>query len=216
MARNPPDPRKSPAGRFTRRGLLMGAGAAAAGAALQRSVEQAASSESPAAAGQNSPVRVLGPEALDIACRVNGAERTFKVEPRTTLLSALRLRLDLTGAKPVCDRSQCGACTVLLDGETVYACGVLAVEVEGRQVQTVEGLGSPDALHPVQAAFCQHDAMQCGFCTPGFVVSCAWAVAQHGRGLTLEQARSATSGNLCRCGTHPHVLAAALDAAKRA
>jgi aerobic-type carbon monoxide dehydrogenase small subunit (CoxS/CutS family) len=159
-------------------------------------------------------VRVQGPGSVEVALRVNGEERRLQVEPRTTLLSALRLRLDLTGAKPVCDRSQCGACTVWLDGLTVYACSVLAVEAEGRDVTTVEGLGTPQAMDPVQAAFCAEDAMQCGFCTPGMVMACAFAVKEHGPALTEEQARAAVAGNLCRCGTHPHVFRAALRAAR--
>ncbi|MGE0193845.1 MAG: (2Fe-2S)-binding protein [Planctomycetota bacterium] len=211
----PPDP-SSPQGalpdrasRVTRRGLFKGAGAAAVSAAILGTRETLARE-----AAVPDGVRTQGPGAVAIAVRVNGEERKLTVEPRTTLLSALRLRLDLTGAKPVCERSQCGACTVWLDGKTVYACSVLAVEAEGREVTTVEGLGSPGDMHPVQAAFCAEDALQCGFCTPGMVMACAFAVKQHGKDLTDEQARAAVAGNLCRCGTHPHVLRAALRAAK--
>ena len=208
----PAPPRATPADpatRVSRRGLFKGAGAAAVSAALLGARETLAREAAVA-----DEVRTQGPGVVPITLRVNGEERKVQVEPRTTLLSALRLRLDLTGAKPVCERSQCGACTVWLDGQTVYACSVLAVEAEGREVTTVEGLGTPSDMHPVQAAFCAEDALQCGFCTPGMVMACAFAVKQHGKDLTDDQARAAVAGNLCRCGTHPHVLRAALRAAK--
>jgi aerobic-type carbon monoxide dehydrogenase small subunit (CoxS/CutS family) len=192
----------------TRRGLLKGAGLAAASGALLRTTE-AIAKEAEAGA-----VRVQGPGAEKVALKVNGQAKELSAEPRETLLEALRLQLDLTGAKPVCDRGACGACTVWLDGEPVYACTLLALECEGREITTVEGLGTPAALHPVQAAFVAEDGMQCGFCTPGMVMSCAYAVKAHGKGLTEAQARAATAGNLCRCGTYPHVLNAALRAAK--
>jgi xanthine dehydrogenase YagT iron-sulfur-binding subunit len=195
------------AGGLSRRSLLKGAGLAAASQAILRPLDALARE-----AGEET--RVQGPGPVEVGLRVNGDARTLRVEPRETLLGALRLRLDLTGAKPACDRGQCGACTVWLDDLPVYACTVLAVEAEGRRVTTVEGLGRPDALHPVQAAFCAEDALQCGFCTPGMVMSCAWAVRIHGPGLTPEQAREATSGNLCRCGTYADVLRAALRAAR--
>jgi aerobic-type carbon monoxide dehydrogenase small subunit (CoxS/CutS family) len=145
--------------------------------------------------------------------RVNGAERDLDVEPRRTLLDALRGDLDLTGAKRVCDRGTCGACTIWLDGKPVYACMVLAIEAVGSEITTVEGLGTPEELHPMQAAFGKYDALQCGFCTPGFVMSCAWAAKTHGKDLDEAGVRESTCGNLCRCGTYPHVIAAALDAA---
>lgn len=194
----------------TRRGLLQGAGLAAAAGSVLKPLEALADE---AAAGGT---RVQGPGAVPVTLRVNGTPRALTLEPRATLLEALRLPLDLTGAKPACDRGTCGACTVWLDGEPVYACTLLALECEGREVTTVEGLGTPAAMHPVQAAFVAHDGMQCGFCTPGMVMSCAHAVKTHGKGLTVEQARAATTGNLCRCGTYPHVLRAALAAAKGA
>jgi aerobic-type carbon monoxide dehydrogenase small subunit (CoxS/CutS family) len=154
---------------------------------------------------------------VTFAVEVNGKPTEIACEPRETLLSVLRLPVhDLTGAKPVCDRGQCGACTVWLDDLPVYACMVLAVEAEGRRVTTVEGLGDPKQPHPVQASFVAKDALQCGFCTPGFVMSCAHAVRVHGRDLTADQVREATAGNLCRCGTYPHVVEAALAAARKA
>lgn len=200
------DPKR---GGVTRRTLFKGAGAAAAAGALFRSVDGLAKD------APDAP-RTQGPGKTKVTLRVNGEARTLEVEPRDTLLETLRLPLDLTGAKPVCDRGTCGACTVWLDGELVQACGVLAIEAEGRAVTTVEGLGNPQALHAVQAAFVQEDALQCGFCTPGMVMSCAWAVKKHGPDLTEDQAREACAGNLCRCGTYPNVLKAALAAAKGA
>ncbi len=193
----------------TRRALFKGAGLAAASGAVLKPL-QALAKEDP----KQGP-RVQGPGKVEVALTVNGKAQKVDVETRTTLLQALRLPLDLTGAKPACDRGQCGACTVLLDGEPVYACTVLAVEAEGRAVTTCEGLGTPESMHPVQEAFVDQDGVQCGFCTPGMVVACAWAVKKHGPDLTEAQAREATAGNLCRCGTYPHVLKAALQAARR-
>lgn len=197
-------------GGVTRRALFQGAGAAAAAGALFQGAEALAEE------GESGP-RSQGPGEVPVSLQINGSERKFQVEPRDTLLDTLRARpLLLTGAKDVCDRGQCGACTVWVDGEPVYACGVLTVEVEGRQVTTVEGLGNPKAMHVVQQAFVEQDALQCGFCTPGLVMSCAHAVKKHGRNLTEDQVREACAGNLCRCGTYPHVLKAALAAAKGA
>jgi xanthine dehydrogenase YagT iron-sulfur-binding subunit len=191
----------------TRRALFQGAGAAAAAGALFRG-DAALAKDAP------SGPKSQGPGPVTITLRVNGQEQKVEVAPRDTLLQTLRLPLDLTGAKPVCERGQCGACTVWLDDRPVYACSVLSLEAEGRSVTTVEGLGSPQALHAVQKAFVDHDALQCGFCTPGLVMSCAHAVKTHGKDLTEAQVRAACAGNLCRCGTYPHVLKAALAAAK--
>ena len=193
-------------GGVTRRALLKGAGAAAAAGAIAGPVEALA--QEAEAGGE-----VAGPGPVRMTLTVNGAKRDLEVEPRRTLLDALRADLDLTGAKKVCDRGTCGACTVWLDGKPVYACMVLAIEAVGSEITTVEGLGTPDALHPVQEAFRKHDALQCGFCTPGFVMSTAWAVAKHGTNLDRQLVMAETSGNLCRCGTYPHIVSAALDAA---
>ena len=134
------------------------------------------------------------------------------IEPRVTLLEVLRDHLGLTGAKLVCDRGACGACTVHLDGRPVTACMVLAVSARGHEITTIEGLGTPDRMHPVQRAFVDHDALQCGFCTPGMAMSVAAAI-QRNPGLGLEEIKRAVAGNICRCGTYPHVFAAALKAA---
>ncbi|MDJ0521464.1 MAG: (2Fe-2S)-binding protein [Planctomycetota bacterium] len=195
---------------LTRRSLFKGAGAAAAAGAVFRSLDASAKDDVPAGP------RTQGPGKAKLTLQVNGQSREVQAEPRETLLEVLRLPLDLTGAKPVCNRGQCGACTVWLDGTPVYACSVLAVEAEGRKVTTVEGLGNPDDMHAVQSAFVEKDALQCGFCTSGLVMSAAWAVGKHGPDLSEEQARAACSGNLCRCGTYPHVVEAAIAAAKTA
>jgi xanthine dehydrogenase YagT iron-sulfur-binding subunit len=145
---------------------------------------------------------------------VNGADRTLEVDPRTTLLDALRDQLRLTGAKKGCDHGECGACTVLADGRPILGCLRLAVMCEGAAITTIEGLGSEDALHPMQRAFAEHDALQCGFCTPGQILSAVACVAA-GRAGTDAEVREWMSGNLCRCAGYPQILAAvrAVDSA---
>ena len=150
---------------------------------------------------------------MPIELTVNGRPRSLKLEPRVTLLEALRDGLDLTGAKKVCDRASCGACTVILDGRAVYSCTVLAMEAQGKKIETVEGLAPGDQLHPVQAAFVENDAQQCGFCTPGFVMA-AKAFLDHHPNPTPEQMRLGLGGNLCRCGTYEGVRKAVMEAAK--
>ena len=155
----------------------------------------------------------LGPGPVDITLSVNGVDRALAVEPRVTLLAALRDRLDLTGSKEVCDRGACGACTVHLDGAPVVACMMLAVDAHGSKVRTIEGLERDGRLHPVQEAFIAHDALQCGFCTPGMIMSCV-ALVERVKQPTEEQIRAAVAGNLCRCGTYPHVFQACREAAR--
>jgi xanthine dehydrogenase YagT iron-sulfur-binding subunit len=157
----------------------------------------------------------LGPGEVSITLNVNGRTHTLAVEPRVTLLDALRTRLDITGQKRVCDRGSCGACTMLVDGRAVYACSMLAVEAQGTSIKTVEGLADGTVLHPVQQALCDTDGTMCGFCTPGFVVSMV-ALLEKVPDPTPEQARKALDGNVCRCGTYPRVLEAALKAGKGA
>jgi xanthine dehydrogenase YagT iron-sulfur-binding subunit len=156
---------------------------------------------------------VRGPGEIPITLQINGQSRKLNVEPRVTLLDALRNRLDLTGAKKVCDRGTCGACTVLVDDKPVYSCSMLALEAEGRKITTVEGLGTPANMNAVQRAFVKHDAQQCGFCTPGFVVA-ATAFARKNPNATVDDARQALGGNLCRCGTYAGMMLAAAEAAK--
>lgn len=151
----------------------------------------------------------IGPGDVPITLTINGQRHQLRVEPRVTLLDAMRTRLDLTGAKRVCDRGSCGACTVIIDGRTFYACSVLAIEAQDRNIRTVEGLASGNALHAVQQAFCDHDALMCGFCTPGLVMATV-ALLERTPAPTPQQARRALDGNICRCGTNVGVLAAAL------
>lgn len=206
MTRRDPDIPEEERRGFTRRRLLGTAAMGAAAGALLRPAR--------ALAGEPETVAGIGPEASPVSITVNGEKRKLVVEPRQTLLDALRADLDLTGAKRVCDRGTCGACTVWLDGRPVYSCSVLAVEAEGREVTTVEGLGTPDAMHPVQAAFVASDALQCGFCTPGFVMSTAAAVRDFGSELNPSRLLRCLSGNLCRCGTYSQIMDAALSAAR--
>ena len=154
-----------------------------------------------------------GPEDTLITLNINGKRRKLNVEPRVTLLDALRNRLDLTGAKKVCDRGTCGSCTVLVDGEPAYSCSMLAVEAAGRKITTIEGLGTPERMNAVQKAFVENDAQQCGFCTPGFVVACT-AVLNKNPNATLAEAQAGCGGNLCRCGTYVGMNVALMDAAK--
>jgi xanthine dehydrogenase YagT iron-sulfur-binding subunit len=156
----------------------------------------------------------IGPGEAKIVLIVNGQEQTLSVEPRTTLLDALRNRLDLTGAKKVCDRGTCGACTVLKDGRPIYSCTALAIDVVGSQITTIESLGAPDNLSPVQAAFVHNDAQQCGFCTPGFVMACTAMLKSHANP-TAEQVRLGLGGNLCRCGTYAGIKEAIIEAGKK-
>ena len=157
-------------------------------------------------------VKVFGPGKAPITLLVNGQKRSAEVEPRVTLLEALRNDLDVTGAKRVCDRATCGACTVIMDGKPVYSCSVLAIEAEGHPITTVEGLMQGERLHPIQQAFIDNDAQQCGFCTPGFVVACKAFLDKNPRPTPAEVQRG-LGGNLCRCGTYVGVRAAVMQAA---
>lgn len=157
-------------------------------------------------------VAVQGPGKVPITLNVNGKTLKAQLEPRVTLLDALRDEFELTGAKRVCDRGTCGACTVLLDGKAAYSCSVLAIDAQSRQITTVEGLGEPGKLHPVQQAFVDNDAQQCGFCTPGFVVATKAFLDQHPNP-TPEQIRHGLGGNFCRCGTYAGIRAAVMQVA---
>jgi carbon-monoxide dehydrogenase small subunit/xanthine dehydrogenase YagT iron-sulfur-binding subunit len=154
-----------------------------------------------------------GPEPVQVKLVINGAARNLRLEPRMTLAEALRGPLGLTGTKIACNRGACSACTIWLDGQPVLSCMMLAIDVGARCVTTIEGLATGDTLHKVQAAFIEHDAMQCGFCTPGIVMSCA-ALLEHEPHPSAEDVRAAISGHICRCGTYPHVVAAMLAAAE--
>ena len=194
-----------PAG-LSRRGFLkgLGVGSVATGLLSPVSLKEALAKES----------GVVGPGELPVTLKINGQSRSLNLEPRVTLLDALRNRLELTGCKKVCDRGTCGACTVLVDGHPAYSCSMLALEAEGREITTIEGLGTPERMNEVQKAFVHHDAQQCGFCTPGFVVACTAFVRNHPNA-TLEQVRAGLGGNLCRCGTYAGMMLAVVDAAKK-
>jgi aerobic-type carbon monoxide dehydrogenase small subunit (CoxS/CutS family) len=199
---------------LSRRALLKGAGVTAAGAAIAESGLTALAQEQVQGQGRASTTKVIGPDAVPITLNVNGQQRKLQAEPRTTLAEALRINLDMTGTKVVCDRGACSACTVFLDGTPVCSCMTLAIDAQGRQIKTIEGLASGDQLHPVQEQFIEHDAMQCGFCTPGMIMSCA-ALLERNKNPNLDDVKTATSGNLCRCGTYPKVFDATLAAAKQ-
>ena len=197
-----------PAGGLSRRGFLKGAGVAAAGAALADGAIETFAQEA-----QQSRA-LLGPGAVPITLKVNGADKKFNVEPGATLAEVLRVQADMTGTKVVCDRGSCSACTVWLDGKTVCSCMTLALDARGKEIKTIEGLADGDKLHPVQEQFIQHDALQCGFCTPGMIMSCA-NLLERNKNPNLDDVKQACSGNLCRCGTYPKVFDATLAAAKQ-
>jgi xanthine dehydrogenase YagT iron-sulfur-binding subunit len=161
------------------------------------------------AEAQGTAPRALGPGAVPITLTINGRAQQLQVEPRMTLLDAVRNKLDYTGTKRVCDRGSCGACTMIVDGRAIYACSTLAVDSQGKNIRTVEGLAQGTVLHPVQQAFCDTDGLMCGFCTPGFVMA-AVALLEKVPNPTPEQARRGLDGNICRCGTYVGVLEAAL------
>jgi len=164
------------------------------------------------AAGQEVPVH--GPGKVPMEFSVNGKPYKASLEPRVTLLDALRDSLDITGAKRVCDKGECGACTVLLDDKTVYSCSMLAIEAQGKKITTVESLMEEGKLHPVQQAFVDNDGSQCGFCTPGFVVACKALLDKH-PDPSAEDIRRGLSGNYCRCGTYDGIRAAVAQVARK-
>ena len=159
-------------------------------------------------------VKVFGPGKVPIQLTLKGKSLSAQVEPRVTLLDALRNELDITGAKRVCDRGTCGACTMIVDGKPVYSCSVLAIEAQGKSITTVEGLMQGENSHPLQQAFIDNDAQQCGFCTPGFVVA-SKAFLDKNPNPTPEQVQKGLGGNLCRCGTYVGVRAAVVQAAQK-
>jgi xanthine dehydrogenase YagT iron-sulfur-binding subunit len=160
---------------------------------------------SPAAPGRAE--ELPAPAKMSVTLRVNGVARKLSVAPWTTLLDALRLHLDLTGTKKGCDHGQCGACTVLLDGRRINSCLTLAVMKDGAEVTTIEGLAQADRLHPLQLAFIEHDAFQCGYCTPGQICSAVALIAE-GKAHGVDEIRELMSGNICRCGAYPNIVAA--------
>jgi xanthine dehydrogenase YagT iron-sulfur-binding subunit len=194
-------PRRKDESGFSRRTFLktVGAGGVAAGVLTK----------APNVKAQGPPA--LGPGPVPITLNINGQVHRLELEPRVTLLDALRTRLNMTGVKRVCDRGACGACTMIADGKTIYACSTLAIEAQGKKIRTVESFTQGTVLHPVQQAFCEKDGLMCGFCTPGFVTSVV-ALLEKTPNPTPEQAKRALDGNICRCGTYVRVLEAALTA----
>ena len=185
---------------FSRRDFLKTAGVSG----LASAVTAAGVADADAQTG----ARVMGPGDVPVTLMVNGKRLDLRIEPRVTLLDAIRNRADLTGNKRVCDRGACGACTMIVDGRTVYSCSTLAIEVQGKQIRTVDGLANGATMHPVQQAFCDVDALMCGFCTPGFVVATVALLEKHPNA-TPEQMRKGLDGNICRCGTFVRIMEAA-------
>ena len=191
-------PRRKDEPGFSRRTFLKTVGAGGVGAGIL--------AKAPVKA--QGGVNAVGPGAVPITLNVNGKPLRLEIEPRVTLLDALRMRADLTGNKRGCDRGACGACTMIVDGRTVYSCSTLAIDVQGKKIRTVDGLASASGqLHPVQQAFCDKDALMCGFCTPGFVMASV-GLLEKTPNPTPEQIKKGLDGNICRCGTFSRVFEA--------
>jgi len=197
---------KRPTGSFplSRRRFLQGVAVGTAAAAVAPELGQAQ---------LQVDEEISGRPRLPIKLRVNGRTFRLSVEPRWTLLDVLRNQLDLTGTKRVCDRGECGACTVLRDGLLVYSCLTLAVDAQDADLQTIESLSADGKLHPIQEAFVQHDALQCGFCTPGMVMA-SKALLDRNPNPSLDDIKDGLAGNLCKCGTYPKIFRAVQDAAR--
>jgi len=194
--------------KFSRRGFLKGAGVTAATTVIESANALARETKSALEHQQ-----AVGPDAFPIKLSVNGQEHSVTIEPRYTLAETLRDNLNLTGTKVVCDRGSCSACTVMLDKTPVCSCMTLAVDVGDRNVTTIEGLAHGEGLHPIQAAFIEHDALQCGFCTSGMLMSCASLLERNPKP-SADDVRTAISGNICRCATYPRVLEAVVAASQ--
>ena len=189
---------------FSRRGFLQGLGAGTGVLSTGILVEEAEAAPS---------TPIAGPGLVDITLDINGKATKISAEPRTTLLDALRNQLNMTGAKRVCDRGTCGACTMIVDKKVVYGCTMLAIDAQGKKIETIEGLAPEGRLHPVSQAFWDNDAQQCGYCTPGFVMA-AKGFLDRNPNPTYEQVKKGLGGNLCRCGTYVGVRKAVLQAAQ--
>ena len=198
MAQKNKDPEKPEQINRGRRHFLKTAGVAPLAAGVAGAV----------VAEAQSGASLVGPGNVPIQLTVNGKRVNLTVEPRMTLLNALRNKADLTGNKRGCDRGVCGACTMIIDGRTAYSCSTLAIEVQGKQIRTVDGLANGATLHPVQQAFCDRDALMCGFCTPGFVMATVALIEKHPNP-TPAQVKAGLDGNICRCGTFTRIMEAA-------
>lgn len=193
---------------FSRRDFLKGSGAAVAATAMATATHETEANEATAKAN----VALAKPQ--DVTLNVNGKNHKLKLEPRVTLLDALRNDLNLTGGKDVCDTTTCGACTVTIDGKATYACSRLAIECQGKKIRTVESLRNGDKIDEVIAGFVKHDAMQCGFCTPGFVMATRAFLDKNPKA-DLKQIRTGLGGNICRCGTYHGITKCALEIAQK-
>jgi len=198
-----------PTNPVTRRDFIKGFGGGAVGAAI---VPKLLAQESESLQTKSGKIPVYSRKKISMT--VNGVKQTLMVEPRETLLDVLRERLNLTGAKRICNQGECGGCTVIVDGKPVYSCLYLAILADGKEITTIEGLAKADALHPVQQAFIDVDAYQCGFCTPGFILTSA-NFLQNNPNPQLDEIKKALSGNICRCGNYVHIYKAVADAAKK-
>jgi len=201
-----PDAPGKPKDGFSRRGFIRGVGIGSGALGTVGLLVEAPVEAAPAAG-------VTGPGEVPVTLQINGKPVKLNIEPRVTLVDALRNYLDFTGAKKVCDRATCGACTVIMDGKVVYSCTVLAIDAQGKDIQTIEGISQNGKLHPVSAAFVNHDGQQCGYCTPGFVMAAKGYLDKHPNP-TYEDVQKGLGGNLCRCGTYVGVRKAVLEAAK--
>jgi xanthine dehydrogenase YagT iron-sulfur-binding subunit len=191
--------------RLSRRGFVQGLGLGSGAASTGLLAPQAQA---------QTPPGVVGPGAVPITLNINGKAVKLDVEPRTTLVDALRMQLNMTGAKRVCDRGTCGACSVIIDGKVMYGCTLLAIDVQGRKIETIEGFAVQNGQpHPIVQAFVDNDAQQCGYCTPGFVVATRSFLDHHPQP-TYDQVKDGLGGNLCRCGTYVGIRKAVLQAAK--
>jgi xanthine dehydrogenase YagT iron-sulfur-binding subunit len=191
----------------SRRGFLKGAGAVLSSGIV-------VGAESFNASEPSTGTNISGPGKVPISLKINGSVKTINLEPRVTLLDALRNDLELTGAKRVCDRATCGACTVMMGGKIVYACTILAIDAQAKEIITIEGLSTDGQLHPIQKAFVDNDAQQCGYCTPGFVMACKGFLDKHPHP-TVGDIQKGLGGNLCRCGTYVGITKAVEQAAQR-
>ncbi|HWK47719.1 MAG TPA: (2Fe-2S)-binding protein [Stellaceae bacterium] len=195
---------------FIQRSAIATGGLAATGAVGTAAAQPA---PSPAPEAPSAPMRTA--DMIDVTLQINGQARRLSIEPRVTLLDALREQLGLTGSKKGCDRGACGACTVLVDGRRINSCLALAARQQGKAITTIEGLAKGDTLHPMQAAFIEHDAFQCGYCTSGQIMS-SIGLLNEGRGRSDASIREFMSGNICRCGAYPNIVAAIKAAAEQA
>lgn len=201
-----PDDGRTPDG-VSRRSFIKTVGISAAASAIS------AASQARAAAifGKEDGAPVIGPDPVDVKLTINGESVPVNIEPATTLLEALRVHLQLTGSKEICDRGSCGGCSVIVDGKLMNSCMMLAVDAVGSKITTVEGLVKDDKIDPIQECFVRHDALQCGYCTPGLVMACRALLDQTPKP-TLVQIKKGLSGNICRCGTYTNIFNAALEA----